>query len=141
MSKSNNWENEILKLFFNAVAIPDIADNDATSPATTLTVALHTADPGEAGNMSTSEAAYGGYTRVTVARTAGGWTITANSVSPVAAIDFPACTASPGANLTHGSIGSGVSNDMKYSGALSVPIVMAVGVIPRILAISTITED
>lgn len=140
MSKSNTLENDLLKLYFNATAIADLA-RDAAAPVATLTVALHTADPGEAGNMSTSEAAYTGYARITVARTSGGWTVTANSVSPVANIDFGECTASPGGPITHFSVGTGVSNNMGYSGTVTPNITMAVGVIPRLKTTSTITED
>jgi|SRR5690348_15732069 len=141
MSKSNSLENALLLLIFNATGIADIADNDQTSPATTLTVALHTSDPGEAGNQSTDEASYTGYARVTVARTAGGWTVSGNSVSPAANIDFPVCTASPGGAITHFSVGTGVGNVMLYSGTVTPNITMAVGVIPRINTTSTITED
>lgn len=141
MSKGNTFENDILKLFFNATAIADLAENDATSPATTLTVALHTADPGEAGDQTTNETAYTGYARQTVARTTGGWTVTNNSVSPVANIDFPECTASPGAAITHFSVGTGVSNKLLYKGTVTPNITMAVGVIPRLKTTSTITED
>lgn len=141
MSKGDVFESDFLKLIFNGTAIADLAQDDTSSPATTLTVALHTADPGETGTQSTSETAYTGYARVAVARTTGGWTVTNNSVSPVANIDFGECTASPGAAITHASIGTGVSNKLLYSGALSATITMAVGVIPRIKNTSTITED
>jgi hypothetical protein len=141
MSKSNALETSILALLFNATAIADLAQDDTTAPATTLTVSLHTADPGEAGTMTTSEAAYTGYARVTVARTSGGWTVASGSVSPVANIDFGECTASPGAAITHFGIGTGVSNNLMYSGTVSPSITMAVGVIPRLKTTSTITED
>ena|SRR3990167_3921108 len=141
MSKGDTYENDILKLVFNATAIADLAENDTTSPATTLTVALHTADPGETGTQATSETAYTGYARQTVARTTGGWTVTANSVSPVANIDFPECTASPGGAITHFSVGTGVSNKLLYSGTVTPNITMAAGVIPRLKTTSTITED
>ena len=141
MSKGDVFESDFLKLIFNATAIADLADNDATSPATTLTLALHTADPGEAGTQATSETAYTGYVRQTVARTAGGWTVTGGSVSPVANIDFPECTAAPGGALTHFSVGTGVANKLLYKGTLSPNVTMAVGVIPRIKNTATITED
>jgi hypothetical protein len=141
MSKGNNTENNVLKLIFNATTWNDIAENDTTSPTTALTVALHTADPGEAGTQATSETSYTGYTRQSVARTTGGWTVTGNSVSPVSNIDFPECTASPGGAITHWSVGTGVSNELLYSGTVSPNITMAVGVIPRIKNTSTITED
>lgn len=143
MSKGNVFENDLLKLIFNGTAIANIADNAASSPLTNLYLALHTADPGEAGDQTTSETAYTGYARVAVARTSGGWTVTNNSVSPVAAIDFGECTASPGAAITHVSIGTASSGAGKvlYKGALTPNITMAVGVIPRIKTTSTITED
>jgi len=141
MSKGDTFENDWLKLIFNATAIADLAENDTSSPATTLTVALHTADPGEGGTQSTNETAYTGYARQTVARTAGGWTVTGNSVSPVANIDFPECTASPGAAITHFSVGTGVANKLLYSGTVTPNITMAIGVIPRLKTTSTVTED
>ncbi len=141
MSKGDTFENDILKLIFNATAIADLAQDDGSSPATTLTVALHTADPGESGSQSTSETAYTGYARVAVARTSGGWTVTNNSVSPAANIDFGECTASPGGAITHWSVGTGVSNKLLYSGTVTPNITMAVGVAPRLKTTSAITED
>jgi hypothetical protein len=142
MSKSNVFENDWLKLIFNATAIANLADNAASSPLTNIYVSLHTADPGEAGNQSTSEATYTGYARVAVARTAGGWTVTNNSVSPVANIDFPVATA--GTNtITHFGVGSAVSGSgvLYYSGTLTPNISVVSGVIPRITTATTITED
>lgn len=92
MSKSNTFENDLLKLIYNATAIANIADNAAAAPLTNIFWALHTADPGEAGDQTTSEAAYTSYARVSVARTTGGHTVTNNSVSPVAQVTFPAAT-------------------------------------------------
>ena len=143
MSKSNTFETDILALLFNATPIANVADNAATSPLTSLFVALHTADPGEAGVQNTTEAAYTGYARVAVARTSGGWTVAAGSVSPNANIDFGQCTASPGAAITHASIGAAASGATKifYKGALSASITMSIGTIPRLATGSTITED
>lgn len=141
--KSDTFENDLLKLIFNGTAIANLADNAASSPLGNLFVALHTADPTDAGDQTSSEAAYTGYARIAVARTAGGWTVTGASVSPVAAIDFGECTASPGAAITHASVGVATSGASKilYYGAVSPNITMAVGVIPRLKTISTITED
>jgi hypothetical protein len=142
MSKSNVFENAWLKLVFNATAIANLADNAASSPLTNIFISLHTANPGEAGNQSTSEATYTGYTRIAVARTSGGWTVTDNSVSPVANIDFPLATA--GTNtITHFGVGSAVSGSgvLYYSGTLTPNISVVTGVIPRITTATTITED
>jgi hypothetical protein len=143
MSKGDIFENDWLKLIFNAVAIANIADNAGTSPLTNLYVSLHTADPGEAGSQTTSEAAYTGYARIPVLRTSGGWVVTNNSVSPAANIDFGECTASPGGPITHFCVGTLITGTGKilYSGTVSPNITMAVGVIPRLKTTSTITED
>ena len=143
MSKSDTFENDLLKLIFNATAIANIADNAASSPLTNLYVALHTADPGESGTQSTSEISYTGYARVAVARTSSGWTITTNSVSPVADITFGQMTAGSGGTATYASVGVASSGATKilYSGALSPSQVVANGVTPIVKAGSTITED
>ncbi len=110
--KSTTFANDILKLIFNATAIADLADNDATSPLTNLFVALHSADPGNAGDQTTNEIAYTGYARATVARTSGGWTVTTNSVSPAAIIPFGACTAGSATPVMF-SVGVAVSGASK----------------------------
>lgn len=142
MSKSDTFENDLLKLIFNAVTIPNLAINATSGPLASLYVALHTADPGESGDQTTSEAAYSGYQRVAVARDTGGWTVTGNSVSPVANIDFPE-SAGAGATITHWSIGVATSGASKilYSGTVTPNIAIAAGVAPRIKTTSTVTED
>ena len=140
MSKTNDLENKVLALLFNATAIADLAENDSTSPATTLEVSLHTGSPGETGTMLTNEATYTAYARQTVARTSGGWTVTGNSVSPVADITFPEATGGS-ETITHVGIGSGVTNNLMYYGTLTPNIVVSTGVQPVIKTTSTITED
>ena len=142
MGKSSTFDNDFLKMVFNATPIANIADNAATSPLTNLYVALHTADPTAAGTQSSSEATYTGYARVAVARTSGGWTVTGASVSPAAAITFPACTA--GTNtITYWSVGVASSGSTKilYSGAVSPSISVSSGVTPQLTTGSTVTES
>ena len=144
MSASNNSENLLLNTIFRNSGIPNLGDTTGIVPSTangSLYMSLHTADPGEAGTQSTSETAYTGYARINVARTTGGWTVTNNSVSPVAAITFGECTAAAGGPITHASIGTGVANELLYSGAVTPNITMAVGVQPVLKTTSTITED
>lgn len=146
MSKSDTFENGLLGLIFNNTAIANIGDAGglrATTTAGSLYWALHTADPGEAGSAVTSETAYTGYARVAAARSAAGFVITANSVSPAANVDFGECTASPGGPITHFSVvntasGAGI---ILYSGTMTPNVTMAAGVIPRIKSTSTIVED
>lgn len=142
MSKSNATENAILLLIYNATTWADIAENDTTSPATNIHVAGHTADPGEAGAGNTTELAYTSYARVAVARTSGGWTVTANSVSPVAAITFPAGTGGSG-TMTHFSttIGSSGATVIIHSGTVTPNIVCGNGITPSLTTATAITED
>lgn len=142
MSKGNTYENDLLKLLFNATGISLVADNTATTPLTNLSVALHTADPGEAGDQTTNETSYTSYARVSVARSGAGWTVTGNSVSPAANIDFPACTGGT-ATITHFSVGptGGGATKIFYSGTVTANISVSSGVTPRLTTASTITED
>ena len=142
MSKGNTFENDLLKLIFNATAIANVADNAAASPLTNLYVSLHTADPGEAGSQTTSECAYTSYARVAVARTGGAWTVTANSVSPAANIDFPAATGGS-ETATYFAVGTASSGAGKvlYSGSISPTIAISSGVTPRLTTATAITED
>ena len=144
MSKANAYEDDILKLLLNATPIADIADNDATAPLTNLYVALHTADPGEAGTQVTSEIAYTGYARTAVTRNNGtpGWSVTGGSASPFATISFPAGTGGSG-TASHFSIGSASSGAGRifYKGTITTPIVCGAGVTPQLTTAGTITED
>lgn len=140
MAFTQTTDNDILKLYFNATAIANIADNAASSPLTALFCSLHTADP-SAGNQTTSEVAYTSYARVSVARTTGGWTAsTAGSTSPVAAITFPAGTGGSG-TATFWGIGTLTSGTGKLlmSGAISPSIVTGNGVTPQLTTASTVT--
>lgn len=143
MSKGNTFENDLLKLIFNATAIADIAENDGSSPLTNLYVSLHTSDPGETGNQQSNEISYTGYARVAVSRDTDGWTVTNNSVSPVAAVEFGEMTAGAGGTATHAAVGTAASGAGKilYKGALNPTIDVVNGVVPRIKNTSTITED
>lgn len=145
MSKSNTFENELLKLIFNNDNMANVGDATGvrgSSTAGSLFVSLHTADPGEAGDQTTSEAAYTSYARVAVARSTSGWTVTANSVSPAAEISFPACTGGT-ATATHFGVGTASSGTGKllYKGTLTPNLTIANGTTPKISTSSTITED
>lgn len=142
MSKGNTFENDWLKLIFNATAIANIADNASSSPLTNLYVSLHTSDPGEAGGQTTNETSYTSYARVAVARSGSGWTVTNNSVSPAAEISFPACTGGT-ATITHFAVGTASSSTGKllYSGTVTPNISVSSGVTPKLTTSTAITED
>lgn len=146
MSKSNTFENELLLLIFNNTDIADIGDAAGLQnsvAAGSLYVALHTADPGEAGVQNTSEATYTGYARVAVARSGAGWTVSANAVANAAAINFGACTA--GSNtITYFSVGVALSGATKilYRGALTSSLAVSAGITPSFaIGELDVTED
>lgn len=143
MSKSNALETGLLALLFNATALADLAQNDGTSPATSLYVSLHTADPGEGGTQATSEATYTSYARVAVIRTSAGWTVSGNVVTNAAAIVFPEATG--GTNtITHFGVGVAISGAtvLLYSGALTASLAVSNGIEPQFaIGDLSISED
>jgi hypothetical protein len=144
MSASNSFETLILQLLFenaNAANIGDATGLRGSSTAGSLYISLHTADPGEGGSQTTSEATYTGYARVAVARSTAGWTVTGNSVSNDAAVTFGACTAGS-STCTYFGIGTDSSGagTLLLSGALTSPSSLAVtaGITPS-FAIGALT--
>lgn len=146
MSLSNAFETQLLQLIFenaNAANVGDGTGLRGSSTAGVFYIGLHTADPGEAGSQTTSEATYTGYARVSVARSTAGWTVSGNSVSNDAAITFGACTA--GSNtITHFSIGTDASaaGNLLMSGALGASLAVSSGITPSFAAGAlTVTAD
>lgn len=142
MSKGDTFENDILGLIFNATAIADLAEDDTTAPLTSLYLSLHTGDPGEAGNQTTSECAYTSYAREAVARTSGGFTVSGSSVTLTANVDFTAATGGT-ETATHFAVGTASTGTGKilYSGTVTPNISISSGVTPRLTTGTTITED
>jgi len=143
MSIADVTENAILNLVFSATTWANYAQNAATTPETNIIVALHTADPGDAGAQNTTEAAYTNYARQNVARSNGWTTAATGSVSPVANIDFPASGAA-GSTITFFSTGKsgGGASPILWSGTVTPNIAIgASGITPRLTTASTITLD
>jgi hypothetical protein len=146
MSKSNTFENDFLLLVFNNTDIADIGDagglqNSAT--AGSLYVSLHTGDPGEGGTAATSESAYGSYARQAVVRSGSGWTVSSNTASNAALIQFPECT-SGSETITYVSITTASTGTSKilWSGALTASRSVSSGIQPQFaIGALTVTED
>lgn len=136
MSKGNTTENDFVLYTFNGTAI-------SWNGNTNLFVSLHTADPGETGNQTTSEATYTSYARVTVARSGSGWTVSGNQASNAALVQFPQCTG--GTNtITHVAVGTAVSGtgQILYKGALTASLSVSSGIQPQFsIGALVITED
>ncbi len=140
-AKSSTFDNSLLQLIFNATTIANIAINATTSPLTSLFVSLHTATLTTASTQTTSEAAYTSYARVGVTRTSGGWTVTGASVSPVAAITFPAATGGSETEI-YFAVGTSTTGagTILYWGPISPTIVVSNGVTPQLTTATAITE-
>lgn len=134
MSKGNTTETDLLGLIFTATAL-------SWAAATELDIHLHTGDPGEGGNSSTSECTYGSYAAVTVDRAGTDWTVTGNTCTNDNLIQFPQCTS--GTNTaTHVSITPQGSTQILYSGALNSSLAISTGIQPQFAASAlSITED
>jgi len=136
MSKSNATEQDLLKKVFQSVALPFDAIGN-------LYIALHTADPGEAGTAATNEATYGAYARKAVVRDNTGWNVVAGVASNAAVIAFDECTS--GSNtITHFSITTAASggSQILYSGALTAAVVISAQITPSFpVGAMTISED
>lgn len=146
MSKSNAFENSLLQLLFNNVDIANIGDAAGlqnSAVAGSFYLALHTADPGEAGDQTTNECAYTSYARIAVARSGAGWTVASNTVENAALAQFPECTGGS-ETITHVSIGvaSAGASVILYSGALTASRSVSSGIQPQFAASAlTVTED
>lgn len=143
MSASNAFETALLTLLYNNTNAANIGDATGLRGSTTagsFYISLHTADPGETGTQSTSEATYTGYARVAVARSGAGFTVSGNTVSNAAAVTFGACTA--GTNtITHFGVGSDVSGtgNLFFKGALTASLAVSSGITPS-FAIGQVTN-
>jgi len=133
MSLSTAAESDLLKLIFQNTNFANVGDATGlrgSSTAGSFYIALHTADPGEAGDQTTSEATYTGYGRVAVARSSGGWTVSGTTqVANAAAINFAACTG--GSNtITYFSAGvaSSGASEIICSGALTASLAISNGI-------------
>lgn len=145
MSKSNVWETGLLELLFTNTTFSGVGDATGLPGAATagsLYFSLHTGDPGEAGDQTTSECTYTSYARVAVARSGSGWTVTADAVAVDANVTFPAGTGGSG-TATHWGLGTASSGAGKllYKGSISPSIVTGNGVTPQLTAGTVVTED
>jgi len=136
MSATNVFETDILELIFNNTAIANVGDTtgiQGSSTAGNVYVALFETDPGETGS-TTDECDYTGYSRVAVARTSGGWTITGNTADNTAAITFGECTTGDNTATHFGIMKADAGSDMLFYGALNSSLNITNGVIPEFAA-------
>jgi len=134
--KGNTNAAGILQAIYQAV-FTDLSTllANAGSPATDLYVSLHTANPTAAGNQGSFEAAYTGYARQAIARSAVGFTLTSETITNAAAVTFPASSTGPETETYVGIGLSGTTGDsgtLLWFGQLTSPLVVNNGITPSI---------
>jgi hypothetical protein len=145
MPKGLAFDQQFLQLIFQGTTNASLFS--AAGTQATLYVALHTADPttvagsGTVNTQNASEATYTSYARVGVVRSAAGWAVTNNTVTPVANITFPAGTGGSG-TVTNWSVGTALSGatPLLWAGTVSPSIVTGNGITPILTNASVITE-
>jgi hypothetical protein len=130
---SNVSETALLNLLFKNIAWANVGDAGGLQPSAapgSFFVRLHSADPGEAGDQTTSEISYTGYAGVAVTRGAG-FTVAGDSVSNAATVQFGECTAGS-ATVTYFSVGTALSGagSIIYRGTLSASRSISAGITP-----------
>jgi len=134
MSKTNAFETDFSELIFNDTAISGIGDavglrSDPVS-AGTLQVALYKQGLGPTESTPGTECDYGGYLRVSVARSGAGWTVSGNNTSNAGAVQFPQC--SSGTNTAdYVGIHAGGGSQLLYYAQLDSSLSISVGVTPQ----------
>lgn len=146
MSATNVFENGILSLIFENANYANVGDATGLRGSTTagvFWVRLHTADPGETGDQTTSESAYTNYTGVSAARSTAGWTVAAGVADNDAAVTFATCGVT-GSTVTHFSLGSdqaGAGNRF-MNGALASQLIINQNITPNFaIGVLDVTMD
>lgn len=149
MSLSDASEAALLDLLFtnaNWANVGDATGLRGSSASGNYYIALHTADPTDAGTQASNEATYTSYARVAVTRVGGSWTRSGTSPTQVvnaASVTFPACTG--GSNtITHFSIGvaSSGATAIICSGALGGSLAVSNGITPSfVIGALVVTVD
>lgn len=126
--------NAIALLFNNTdwANLGDAAGLQNSAAAGSFFVGLSTGTLSDTSTQTTTQAAYGSYTRVGVARSAGGWTCSANAASNTAATTFPACTSGSETetDFSVGLITGTGAGDILFWGALNASLAVSSGITP-----------
>lgn len=134
-------EYNALLLIFNNTNWANVGDATGLRGSTTagsLFVGLSTGTLADASTQTTTQAAYGSYSRVGVARSGAGWTVASAAgsgpatVSNAAAVTFPAATSGSETETDFcvGLITGTGAGDSLFWGALTTSLPVATGITP-----------
>lgn len=137
-SATNVFENGLLSLIFenaNYANVGDATGLRGSSTAGVFYISLHTANPNETGDQSTSISSYTTYANVSVARSTAGWSVASGVADNDATITFGACTAGS-STVTHFGVGSDSSGagNLFLWGALTASLAISAGITPSFAA-------
>lgn len=137
-SMTNGFETDLANLLFNNTTIANIGDATGlvgSSGAGSTQLALSTSALTDADTLLTAtEVAYTGYTRPTQARSGAGWTVSGDTASNAALIQFGEMTAGGPDTVVHlglGFISSG--NVLRLHQDLAADLVINNGVNPQFI--------
>lgn len=128
MPASTAYANALLANLLNNVAFP------VAFTGTTAYVALHTADPGDAGSQTTNEISYTGYARIAITKSGtGGWTVSGKGAVNALAALFGSMTGGAGGTVTHLTVGELLTGagTVFARGAVTPNISVTTGVAPN----------
>jgi hypothetical protein len=139
MSGTNAFNAKILEHYFNNAIHSNVGDAGGLDPSTgngDMFVSLHTADPTETGDQTSSELTYTEYARQAVDRDGAAWTVTTAdpaNVDNAAAVTFPERIQAGSETATHFGIGFAVSGvgELYFFGALTSDLVVTPNVQPE----------
>ena len=132
MSLSNEAELLLLKHLLSNDDWANIGDAGGllgSSAPGVFYVSLHTADPTDTGDQTTSEATFTSYARVSVVRDGTEWVVSGNGLENGNAITYPTCTGGS-STVTHFGIGTdstGAGHLVIY-GALTASLAVSNGI-------------
>jgi len=132
----DDFENKLLLLLFNNTTIANIGDATGlvgSSGAGSTQLSLHTSALTDASaDLTVTEVAYTGYARPTQARSGVGWTVSGDTVSNAALIQFGEMSAGGPDTVVHLGIGLlATGNIIRMHADLNADLVINNGVNPQ----------
>lgn len=136
MSAVNSFETDLLELLFNNTTLANIGDSTGLVGSTVAgstqlsltTVALSDTDT----LLTANEVAYTGYARPTQARSGSGWTVSGNTASNAALIQFGEMTAGGPDTVVHCGLGFlSTGNALNLHADLNANLVINNGINPQ----------
>lgn len=135
MSTSNTTANAIQDLIYRAVAWADMAQDDGTSPATTIDVALHTSAP-VTSSQSSNEVTVGQwntYVRKSITRNTSEWdAAVAGMVQNTNLAQFVEMASGAGCTISH--VSTGYNGTIIHFGSLTASRTVSAGIQPQFAA-------